>query len=139
MNRRGVEEVPFRLMLAILLMALLIGISFRQIGTFIEFGGRKNFADDMITVMEVMDALQSTSGYGSFTQTKIRIPSGGYKVEFLHTTNIINITTPEEDIILSPPGKLTNTLSLNPGRYLITIYYGPKPEGTLKSLEIGFK
>lgn len=125
-------------MVSILFLVLLIGITFHQIGVFLDFGGRKNFADDVLSVIEAMDALQSSSGYGGFTRVKVKVP-GGYNASFYNDTNKIVLITPGETIELNPPGRFLNKLELGPGTYTIVVYYGQKAPGSVKPLEICFE
>lgn len=138
LNRRGIEEVPLKLIVGILFLALLIGITFHQIGVFLDFGARKNFADDVLSVFEAMDALQSSSGYGGFSAVKVKVPTG-YNATFYNDTNKIVLVTPGETLELNPPGRLLNRLDLAAGSYTIVVYYGRKAPGSVKPFEICFE
>ncbi|GEM_PF-4427799 len=115
------EEMPFKIMVALLIGAVVLTIGIQAVKTYINIQTRKGFADDVIVIKETMDTLVSMSDKGSFSRVHVVIPKD-CKISFSGSKMTVNFfgDTREYNI----PGQIVSPREYGPGTYDLVIYYG---------------
>jgi hypothetical protein len=132
-SKKGVESFPFFLFLTLTIAAFVLMLGFYQLGVFTGFSNDRTLTDNYQNLINAMDTLRSTSDYGSFTRIKFEIPSN-YNITFSNETNTIKIAGKINlnntlDFTLLCITNATKkcadkSITLNPGKYELVVYYG---------------
>jgi hypothetical protein len=129
---KGLEAMPLRIMASMVLIAIVVGVSFYELNTFLAFQQEKGFKEQLVDVRQAMRTLQSLGDKGSFTSITLTVP-GGRKVFIDNTTNTIvgmgaeNFTVNMTGKFVSltfPDGCSAGGCLLEPADYEIRLVYG---------------
>ncbi len=123
------EGLPFRLSIALILAAIILSIAFFELSTFTQFSERKQFADDVLSVLQSIRALSTGGDYGSFYRVSLRIPQGS-SVLFDNVTNKIMVNFYGEVKQYNVTGTLLYNRLYGPAKYKLVIYYGVPSNAT---------
>ena len=123
------EGFPFRLVATLILAAIILSISFFELSTFIQFNERKQFADDVLGVIDAVKVVSTGGDYGSFVRVKLRVPSGS-TILFDNSTNKLVVNFYGEAKQYNVPGQLLFYRLYPPADYTLVIYYGRTANAT---------
>lgn len=146
MNKKGLESIPFVLLISVLIIMFVIVLFAEQLVIFSSFKEKNDFYNNINTMVDTMKSLRSTSDFGSFQLVELNIPSGYFLVVSNKEINIYKNNKQEKKVSFVGEGikitgikgfENTTKLKLNKGNHKIQLYYGEPLN--LKEWMISFK
>jgi len=130
---KGVEEVPFRVLVALTTLALVIGASFGFLSNFLAASTEADFRRDVLALWQSMATLAAAGDPGSFRTAPLTVPARGTLNisvdDDTFTASIGNAT-----FKMTAPVNITQvvttvvahngSVTLGAGRYQLQLYYG---------------
>jgi hypothetical protein len=146
---RGLETMPFVVLLAVFLTSIAVVIGFWQTGYFLGFKNEADFKQDIVGFYQQLRTLQATGDWAAFTSAQVTVPSGyNFTIDLdndlligqLKGTNFtinttVNMTAFRDSATYYNKGQAT----LGPGKYSLRLYYGELQENETRSYTIVFK
>lgn len=146
MNKKGLESIPFVLLISVFIIMFAVFLFSNQLIVFFNFKEKNDFYNGIKDLVDTAKTLRSTSDFGSFQMVEITIPSGYYILISKEGISAYTNNQQEKNISFIGEGinitgikglETANNLKLEKGNYKIQLYYGEPLN--LKEWMISFK
>ncbi|MDD5417550.1 MAG: hypothetical protein PHW96_01510 [Candidatus Nanoarchaeia archaeon] len=133
MNQKGIESMPYVLLISIFIILFAVSIFSMQMNDLTSFKEQKEMYDSLQTMIDKMQIMKASSDYGSFNRITLYVPSGHYvrfneddKIEVLNEDSVVN-TINLKSVYINIT-KVNSIETLGRGTHEIILQYG----GSLK-------
>ncbi|MEM7813416.1 MAG: hypothetical protein QW548_00775 [Candidatus Aenigmatarchaeota archaeon] len=130
---KGIEEMPFRILISLVILALVIGASFGFLSSFVSSKAESDFKKDVLGIWQSMATLASAGDPGSFRTVLLNIPHC-CSMNISIDSDIMTGITGSGTFSLKAAGNITQvvtttvaqngTVSFGPGKYELQLFYG---------------
>ncbi len=153
---KGIETMPVRILLTLIIVAVVIGVSVWQINYFTIFNEKAKFKEDLTNLYQTIKTTQSFGDQGSFTTVWVKVPASSNftisvdnddmqayandeKFSYKFTADIMMLRNQTTNIKSDADNGGTGPFLFPPGEYTLRLFYGTVADEQTKTWTIYFK